>query len=188
VTLSASVAIVAIAACGGSVGGSGGSVDAGTDAPCLGCEPPPACPATRPELGAACKRSFGFGPERCDFLDHCADRSVASRTDTLECDDVSWKLSSTDYVATCPKAEPTEGASCLCGVHSYGDCDYGDCSGAPTTTARCDKATGKWTVLRSTCNPPPPDAGGFEAGSGEAGSGEAGSSDAGSGGGETGSP
>lgn len=51
----------------------------------------------------------------------------------------------------CPAAEPTHLAPCS------GDlsCNYGDCGGSATTTAHCE--SGHWQVMRSSCNPPPPD-------------------------------
>jgi hypothetical protein len=215
ITLSASTALVAIAACGGPLDGAGGSGDpitscpakspgrgsacsgtfdchyctgdvytAGQDMRCVGdhfetsggsCNPPPACPSTKPVLGTACVPGYGFGPMRCTWADTCED--IRGKLDTFTCDGSKWILVD-DYVAACPDVAPTEGASCLCGEHHYGECNYDDCYGRPTTTARCDKTTGKWTLLRSTCKPPPPHPGAFEVGPAEAGSGEAGSSDA----------
>jgi len=140
------------------------------------CEPPPPCPDVRPALGVACS-AIGFGPSRCNYYDTCGDRPYGYGTpysDTLSCSGGRWTLVSDDYVATCPKDPPMGGAPCLCGIHHYGDCSYGDCYGTPTTTARCDASTGRWTVLPSTCNPPPPDD--------DAGPPDVGFSDAGSGG------
>jgi hypothetical protein len=139
------------------------------------CNPPaPDCPASRPTPGASC---YGYGP--CGYTDTCVDSPTGASTESFVCTAGTWRSMVEDYVAKCPKTPPVDGSSCACGAHFYGECGYGDCYGSPTTIARCDPTSGRWSVLPSTCNPPPPDA---DAGpppdvgtSGEAGSSEAGS-------------
>ncbi len=51
--------------------------------------------------------------------------------------------------AECPASEPTS-EPCESGL----ECQYGDCYGNPTTTAKC--IDGRWSVAERSCNPPMP--------------------------------
>lgn len=53
----------------------------------------------------------------------------------------------------CPAARPTSGEPC----QVTKECTYDDCYGTPSTQAKC--VGGKWSVMETSCNPPPPDAG-----------------------------
>lgn len=120
--------------------------------------PPPECPPTEPTVGTPCSGgSFGF----CSYPDTCEHRPADARPTQYTCRGFWVLTSSVDppYVATCPTTAPTNGSPCTCGTHFFGNCNYGDCGGTPTTEAKCDTTTGKWNVMISTCNPPAPDAG-----------------------------
>lgn len=56
-------------------------------------------------------------------------------------------------VASCPPSAPAQGGACDPSLSRI--CTYGDCLGRPTIEARC--AGGAWSVVESTCNPPPPE-------------------------------
>ena len=148
------------------------------------CNPPGfVCPPTTPTLGTPCAPGSS-----CAYPDPCKDRPTTSDTsgdDHYMCDPATttWKLA-VDYVARCPDAPPSEGASCTCGVHRYpSTCTYptGCSMGVGDTLASCSAGASAWTIAHATCNPPGPgpdggpidvgvsDVGGFESAPGDAG-------------------
>jgi hypothetical protein len=155
------------------------------------CNPPmPTCPTSEPALGSSCT-----APGYCSYSDTCADRPATAPTDGfdhLSCVGGKWTLAD-DYVASCPKTAPADGASCACGLHRYsGTCTYSTgCSfGVGDTIAMCSADASNWTIGHATCNPPGPDGGPIDvgdpppptdAGSSEAGGAEASPGDAGPG-------
>lgn len=126
------------------------------------CNPPPPpikCPVSEPFDGATCS-SWGT----CSYPDKCPS-APAGEMRIYDCSG-SWHLEevgSPTYVASCPGTPPANGAPCECAGHLPPSCDYDDCGGYPTTSAKCDPATRTWSVMRTSCNPPavdasPPDA------------------------------
>lgn len=160
---------VALAACGGRTAEDGGSEndggthgdgasqgDAQSDGACSGgCNPPPTnqCPQDPPLGGLACSAA-GLA---CSYSDDCTDIGVA----TYRCSGGAWvRDRNGGTVYACPATAPDQGASCFACRGDYPhECDYGDCDGRPTTQATCDRTTLQWQILRSSCNPPPPNGG-----------------------------
>lgn len=146
------------------------------------CNPPGfVCPTSAPALGTTCAPGSS-----CAYPDPCKDRPTTSDVtgdDHYECDPATttWKLA-VDYVARCPDVAPTDGASCMCGVHRYpSTCTYATgCSfGVGDTIASCSAGASSWSIAHATCNPPGPDGGPIDVGTFDVGSGEASPGDAG---------
>lgn len=126
----------------------------GAAAGCTGTEadvitnPPPkttSCPETKPTEGA-CDLPAGTS---CGY-DDC----YGTPSTKVSCEDGEWSFSTRSCnppEPSCPEAAPTEGSACS--TEPY-ECNYGDCYGAPTTTASCKDGT--WELSTRTCNPPAP--------------------------------
>lgn len=128
------------------------------------CNPPPPpsepCPATEPKVGGTCTRT-PYGPA-CRYADTCPSNPTDYGFNDYTCEGATWRRTSPAYVVSCPTAAPVDGSACECAGHlKTTSCNYGDCGGVATIHAVCNEATKKWSVIESTCNPPPPD---FDAG------------------------
>jgi hypothetical protein len=109
------------------------------------------CPKTKPPIGDACGSIY----TKCTYTIGCSALPAAT-DDVVECRDGVWRPLGT-YTMRCPGEQPAHGASCAdCAGHFPESCDYGDCNGRPTTSASCDTWSGRWKVVTSSCNPPPP--------------------------------
>jgi hypothetical protein len=121
------------------------------------CNPPPPetpCPASEPTVGGACS---GYYAKDCSYPDKCPTNPTDYGSNDYRCNAGVWQLTSPDYVAPCPASEPTSGASCDCAPHmKLKNCDYRDCYGIPVLRATCSEATKTWSILETSCNPPPP--------------------------------
>ena len=134
------------------------------------CNPPPPmeppCPGVEPHIGTSCARPMYASA--CKYADTCPFNPTDYGTNDYTCNAGTWRRTSPDYTVACPTTAPTDGSACACAGHmKTTSCNYGDCGGFATINASCNDATRKWSVLVTSCNPPPPD---FDAGFSDAGS------------------
>jgi hypothetical protein len=171
VTLSVAAAATFAAACGGKTSGVDDATPSTTnpppptptarpDFPDSSNPPPPepVCPQLEPRDGEYCP----VWGQACEFFDRCAERPNGSPTNReFRCVSGRWQRQH-PYLANCPAVMPTNGATCApCGDEYPVECKYPNGSkDCPPALAACDPKSLTWQISISSCNPPPPDAGG----------------------------
>ncbi len=125
------------------------------------------CPTWAPTHGSACTASLGSCSYTCatggEGTARCVNGVWESQIGTcnppppdvviIDVADASDVTTPPDAAPTmCPAAAPLRGSACTAGASAL-TCNYGDCFGSPTITARC--VAGAWDLLEVSCNPPP---------------------------------
>lgn len=106
--------------------------------------PPPVCPAAPPTPEAPC--ALPNGHDACGYGD-----CYGTPTDTAQCVDGRWRLTSLGCnpppPMACPTEVPFEGDTC---THApSAECHYGDCGTRPALNFTC--RSGRWWLTREMC-------------------------------------
>lgn len=124
-----------------------------------------ACPSTLPVADSSC--TPGVDPEVCTDATRTQPGCPPGIGVSVRCDPSTrrWQPLPTTCnpppPVQCPSARPENDAACPTGTYLTTPlrCSYDRCGEHYSTEASCDGPTARWRVLRSSCNPPFPDAG-----------------------------
>lgn len=160
----ASLAVVAVAACGGKMDDGGTNAAARPIATAAGSRadtrpaqlaqaedpalPPPQgeiCPERMPSFEDWCPKPYA----RCTYVDTCSQRPPGDDTAIFECTGSRWTRLGGEYEVKCPAAPPVSGSSCEVGCKYPRPCAYATPCGALSAT--CEPRSGTWFVSGTSC-------------------------------------